>query len=266
MLHLLKTAQRLKILDPAFVSITYGAGGSTRKRTHEVTLKIQNEIGLETMAHLTCVGSSRSEIYQIAKSYRESGVENILALRGDPPKDSPNFQAPDDGFANARELVGFLRESFGSFFHLGVAGYPEKHVEALTLDQDLDYLKSKVDQGANFIITQLFLENEVFFRFLEKVRKRGIQVPVLAGIMPVSDVAQIKKFTGMIGASLPAELLTQLERASQQPDSQEEVRKIGVGWATRQCQRLLEQKVDGIHFYTLNKSLPTLEIFENLSS
>lgn len=262
-IHLLNTAVKLHDLKPSFISITYGAGGSTRKKTRDLSLKIQNQVGIETMAHLTSVGSSRDEIYEIVKSYRDSGVENILALRGDPPKGQDHFVAADNGFTHANEIVEFIKDKFGDYFSLGVAGYPEKHVQAAGMEEDLLNLKRKVDAGAAFIITQLFLDNSFFFRFLDELNKRAIEVPVLAGIMPITDFNQIKKFTEMIGASIPAQLVSKLEKASASGDG-EEVKKTGLDWAIKQCHELLEQGVDGIHFYTLNKSLPTLQIFNSL--
>lgn len=259
--HLIKTAYRLKELQPGFVSITYGAGGGTRKKTRELTVKFQSEIGLVSMAHLTCVGSARNEIYNVLKEYQGEGIQNILPLRGDPPQGQSTFVPPKDGFTYASELVQFIREKFNNNFDLGVAGYPEKHKEAPSMERDIENLKRKVDSGAGFIITQLFLDNEYFFQFLERARNAAIKVPILAGIMPITDFNQVEKFSEIAGTKFPRPLIEELEKAQSNPD---DIKRIGIEWATKQCRQLIERGVEGIHFYTLNKSLPTLQIFEKL--
>lgn len=262
--HLFNVIHDLQDLKPTFVSITYGAGGSTRQRTRELSGRINNEIGLDTMAHLTCVGSDRQQLRDILGQHKENNITNILALRGDPPKDNPEFVPPQNGFAHADELVRFVEQEFPQTFDQGVAFYPETHPESPDLATDLNYFHQKIDAGASFAISQLFLDNRFYFDYLEQSRSRNIHVPLIAGIMPITDLDQIKKFTQMIGASIPQKLLASLEQAHQQ-GGKEEVKKIGIDYATKQCQDLLAQGVEGIHFYTLNRSLPTITIFNNLS-
>lgn len=256
---LMQTVARLKELKPSFVSMTYGAGGSTRQKTVQLVSKIKNEIGIEAAAHLTCVGHSEAELAIILSELEKAGVENILALRGDPPKGETTFVPAKDGFRYAADLVALIREKFR--FCVGVAGYPEKHVEARSMEEDLKNLQTKVSKGADFIVTQLFFNNADYFQFVEKVRKLGIKVPVVAGIMPVTDTDQIKRFTSLCGAKLPEVLLKKLDAAA----DKEDVVRIGIEHATEQCQDLLAKGAPGIHFYTLNKSHATVEIFKNLS-
>jgi methylenetetrahydrofolate reductase (NADPH) len=262
MATLLETLAHLRELRPSFTSCTYGAGGSTRARTLEVTLKIKQQFGLEAMAHFTCVGQRLTEIDKILEEFSRHGIENVLALRGDRPLGQPE---PPEGwfpdFKNAVHLIRHLRKKFGDRFSLGCAGYPEKHPEAPDFDTDLARLKDKVDAGAEFIITQLYFDNANFFRFVERARAIGIRVPIIAGIMPVTNVAQIKKFTTMCGAIIPERMLADLEPIA--ADS-EAVHRYGVEWSTRQCRELLARGVDGLHFYTLNRSKSSRQIVENL--
>lgn len=257
--NLLETIKTLKDLSPSFVSMTYGAGGSTRAKTVELVSRIKNEIGIEAVAHLTCVGHSRAELKTILTELKSRGVENILALRGDPPKGQASFVPAADGFANASELVRFIRSEFP--FCIGVAGYPEKHIEAPTLEDDLSYLKQKVQAGGDFIVTQLFFDNAVYYSFVEKLRGMGVIAPVIAGIMPITDYDQIQRFAAMCGATLPASLRAKLEAAG---GDKALVERIGIEHATAQCEDLLKKGAPGIHFYTLNKSRSTREIFLNL--
>jgi methylenetetrahydrofolate reductase (NADPH) len=262
MTTLLETLSHLHELHPTFATCTYGAGGSTRARTLEVTLKIKQQFGLEAMAHFTCVGQRLDDIDSVLKNFADHGIENVLALRGDRPAGQPE---PPEGwfpdFKNAVDLIRHLRKQFGDTFSLGCAGYPEKHPEAPDFETDLRRLKDKVDAGADFIITQLYFNNEDFFRFVKRCREIGITVPIIAGIMPVTNVAQIKKFTAMCGAVIPEKMLVELNPIADNPDA---VVQYGVDWATRQCLELLNAKVDGLHFYTLNKSKATRHIVENL--
>jgi len=255
---LLQTIATLKPLAPSFVSMTYGAGGSTRAKTVELVSKIKHEIGIEAAAHLTCVGHSESELESILSELERRGIENVLALRGDPPKGEKQFTPAADGFRYASELVALIRRRFN--FCVGVAGYPEKHVEARTAEEDLAHLKEKVQNGGDFVVTQLFFDNADYFKFVSRVRSSGVTVPVIAGIMPVTDVEQIKRFTLMCGAKIPPALLEKLEGAS----TKERVMEIGIEHATRQCTALLQGGAPGIHFYTLNKSQATREIFLRL--
>jgi methylenetetrahydrofolate reductase (NADPH) len=249
-------------LRPSFATCTYGAGGSTRARTLEVTLKIKEQFKLEAMAHFTCVGQTLKDIDTVLQNFAKHGIENVLALRGDRPvgqTEPPGGWFPD--FKNAVDLVRHLRRRFGNTFSLGCAGYPEKHPEAPDFETDLRRLKDKVEAGADFIITQLYFDNAVFFRFVERCRQLGITVPIIAGIMPVTDVAQIKKFTAMCGAVVPERMLVELNPVADNPEA---VLKYGIDWSTRQCRELLDANVDGLHFYTLNKSNATRHIVENL--
>jgi methylenetetrahydrofolate reductase (NADPH) len=262
MASLLETLSHLHELRPSFATCTYGAGGSTRAKTLEVTLKIKEKFGLEAMAHFTCVGQRRADIDGVLESFARHGIENVLALRGDRPvnqPEPPESWFPD--FKNAVHLIRHLREAFGDTFSLGCAGYPEKHPEAPDLDTDLARLKDKVDAGADFIITQLYFDNAAFFRFVERARAAGITVPIIAGIMPVTNVAQVKKFTSMCGAIIPEQMLADLDAITDDPDA---VLDYGIAWSTRQCRELLAAGVDGLHFYTLNKSKATLQIVRNL--
>jgi methylenetetrahydrofolate reductase (NADPH) len=259
--RLFYTVARLKAYDPAYVSVTYGAGGSTRRLTVDLVKQIQRDTGIDAMAHLTCVGSSRDELQQILEELASSGIENLLPLRGDPPKGEAAFSAPADGFAHAAELVGFVRERFGDRFCLGGAAYPERHPEAPSLQADLAHLKAKVDRGVDFLITQLFFDSRDYFAFVVRARAVGITVPILPGIMPITNLSQIKRFTATCGATIPTALLERLEAVG---DDAEQVRAIGVGYATRQCRELLDGGAPGIHFYTLNRSPATVQILEAL--
>jgi methylenetetrahydrofolate reductase (NADPH) len=257
-----ETLAQLRDLRPSFTSCTYGAGGSTRTRTVEVTLKIKQQFGLEAMAHFTCVGQHVTEIDAILENFSQQGIENVLALRGDRPvglPEPPEGWFPD--FKNAVHLIRHLRETFGDNFSIGCAGYPEKHPEAKSFDGDLQRLKEKVDAGADFVITQLYFDNTNFFRFVERAHAISIRVPIVAGIMPVTNVAQIKKFTAMCGAIIPDQMLAGLDPIASDPES---VYRFGVDWSTRQCRELLARGVDGLHFYTLNRSKSSREIVETL--
>jgi methylenetetrahydrofolate reductase (NADPH) len=262
MANLLETLGHLHELRPSFATCTYGAGGSTRARTLEVTLKIKEQFGLEAMAHFTCVGQTLQDIDGVLENFAKHGIENVLALRGDRPTNQPE---PPEGwfpdFKNAVDLLRHLRKQFGNTFSLGCAGYPEKHPEALDFETDLRRLKDKVDAGADFIITQLYFDNEHFFRFVKRTREIGITVPIIAGIMPVTNVAQIKRFTAMCGATVPGDMLADLDPIAENADI---VTQYGIDWSTRQCRELLAAKVDGLHFYTLNKSKATRQIVQNL--
>jgi methylenetetrahydrofolate reductase (NADPH) len=259
---LFETVTSLKELNPSFVSVTYGAGGSTRRKTVEITKRIKQELGIEAMSHLTCVGHSRHEISAVLDDIKTAGIENIMSLRGDPPRGDTTFVPHPDGFAHADELVAFIR-SRNSAFCLGVAGYPEGHPEAPSKEADLINLKRKVDAGADFIVTQLFFSNADYFGLRERAAAVGISLPIVPGIMPITDVAQIKRFTQMCGAKIPPALLSELETAD---GNKETVTEIGIRYSTAQCAALLDQGAPGIHFYTLNKSLSTRTILSNLKS
>jgi methylenetetrahydrofolate reductase (NADPH) len=256
---LMDVVSSLRDLRPDFVSVTYGAGGSTRARTLELVTRIRREIAIESMAHLTCVGHSRDEIRGILDEIADQGVENVLALRGDPPKGETTFRPHPEGYRYAGELAREVART--GRFCFGVAGYPEKHVEAPTFEADLAHLKEKVDAGASFVITQLFFLNARYFEFVNSARAIGIQCPIIPGIMPVTNFAQIRRFATLCGATLPGELLAELEPVQADADA---VTRIGVRYAAAQCRELLQRGAPGIHFYTLNKSRATREILEHL--
>jgi methylenetetrahydrofolate reductase (NADPH) len=245
-----ENVERLARFRPAFVSCTYGAGGSTRTRTVELCQTIQKRFSLAATAHFTCLGGTLSELREWLALARERGIVNIMALRGDPPTGQSEFQQVAGGLKHANELVALIKSEF-SDFGVGVAGYPEKHPEAADHDVDLTNLKRKVGAGGDAVYTQLFFDNESFLRFRDRCDKVGIKVPIIPGIMPVLNFAQIKRITAMCGASLPPGLANRLEAAQDDKDAQF---KIGVDFATGQCQDLLERGVPGIHFYVLNRS------------
>ena len=257
---LFKTIDQLQALRPDFVTVTYGAGGSTRERTIELVTEIKHRLRIEVAAHLTCVGHTAAEIGAIAERLRVNGIENLMALRGDPPRGETRFVQPEGGFGHATELIGFLRERFD--FCVGAAAYPEKHLEAPSLDDDVRWTREKVACGAAFLTTQLFFEAETYFAFAKRARASGIRVPILPGIMPVTNVAQIERFTKMCGATIPPALRDRLARA----DGDKDVVRVGVDWATEQAEALLAAGAPGIHFYTLNRSFATREIFARLQA
>ncbi|GJL78145.1 MAG: methylenetetrahydrofolate reductase [Nitrospinaceae bacterium] len=259
--QLFQTIENLKSWNPGYVSVTYGAGGSTRTKTLDLVGRIKHQIGLEGMAHLTCVGHTADEIRVILDRLKNDGIDNVLALRGDPPQGEDNFVKTQNGFGYGNELVSFIRKNYD--FCLGVAGYPEGHVECSDKKVDLENLKRKVDAGADFVVTQLFFENRYFLDFLECARAAGIQVPIIPGIMPVINAKQTQRFTQMCGASIPPELLKRLGEHQEDPVA---IGQIGVEHATRQCEELLKSGVPGIHFYTLNRSKATLAILKNLKT
>ena len=256
---LFQTIDELKSIQPSYVSVTYGAGGSTREKTVQLVERIQREIGIRSMAHLTCVGHTAAEIGSILDDLWKAGIRNVLALRGDPPAGQYQFTATEGGFANADGLVKFVAGRHD--FCIGVAGYPEGHPQCLNLTRDLEHLKQKVDNGAAFIVTQLFFDNADFYRFRDRARAAGIKVPIVAGIMPILNVAQIKRFVSMCGAKIPQPLLLKLESLESNP---EEVHAAGVDHAVLQCRDLIANGVDGVHFYTLNKSKATVQICKAL--
>jgi methylenetetrahydrofolate reductase (NADPH) len=257
--HLLETVRTLRELRPAFVSVTYGAGGSTRARTIEISKQIQNDIGLNVMAHVTCVGSTRADLRSVLNDLEAAGIENVLALRGDPPKGSAVFDVPAGGFEHASDLTAMLDRNY--HFCVGGACYPEKHIEASSSEEDLYNLKRKVDAGAEFLISQLFFENDRYFEFVERAKAMGITVPIVPGIMPITNFEQIQRFTAMCGATIPPKLLAELQVRRDEPKAVEE---LGVAYATLQCTDLLRRGAPGIHFYTLNKSPATRAIVSAL--
>lgn len=255
---LFDTIGKLGSLKPTFVSVTYGAGGGTLTNTMHVVKRIKQETSLTPMPHLTCVGQSKEELRRILHEYLDLDIENVLALRGDPPRGTSQFAAKD-GLCYASDLVE-LAASFNAF-SIGVAVYPEGHIDAPNLEADLLYTKQKIDAGADFAITQMFFENHFFYDFMERVDRLGIHIPIIPGIMPVTDIDKIKRFSQMCGATLPGSLVSQMENAA----SPEEARKIGIDFATRQCDDLWRNGVRYFHFYTLNRSEAVTEILQNLS-
>ena len=256
-----KTLPALKALRPDYCSVTYGAGGGTRERTLMIVDKIQREHGLTTMCHLTCVNATTEELRGVLLEARRLGIHNILALRGDPPGGSGQFTRTEGGFEFSWQLVKFIREMGG--FCIGTAGFPEGHIACREgREADWDHLKSKIDCGADFVLTQLFFANADFFRFRDYLWKKGVAVPVLPGIIPILSAHQIKRFTAMCGAALPAPLLASLEKYI---DDDEGCAEFGVEYATQQCAELLRAGVPGLHFYTLNKARSTAAVVRNLS-
>ena len=256
---LFRTIQELKQLAPGFVSVTMGAGGSTRAKTVDITIEITREIGLVTMCHLPCTGFRPHEVGSILDQLDAGGVHNVLALRGDSPADDPDFVPPSDGFKYANEVVEYIARR--GDFSIGAACCPEVHPEAPDAATDLINLKRKVDSGTDFLVSQLFLDNSKFFDFVERARAAEITVPIIPGIMPIATVAGIRRMAGMNGTAFPPELETELQRVD---GDDEATYELGVRWATMQCEELLAGGVDGIHFYTLNRSPATREIYQSL--
>jgi methylenetetrahydrofolate reductase (NADPH) len=247
-------------LGPSYVSVTYGAGGSTRTLTHDLVVRIKKETGITVVSHLTCAGSTEDEILKILATYRASGIENIMALRGDPPRGQPPFVPPEGGCAHAAELVTLIKRHFPAM-GVGVAGYPEGHPEAPNRLREMDHLKAKVDAGADFVCTQFFFDNHDFFDFCDRCRLAGITVPILAGIMPVTSLKGMARMADLAARThFPARLLRALSRA----EDDDHVEKVGVHWATEQVADLIDNGVKGVHFYTLNKSKATLKIYDSL--
>lgn len=255
---LYRTIESLQAAGPTYVSVTYGAGGSTRKKTIDLVARIKSDVKIEPLAHLTCVAASKTELGRVVDDFKNRGIENILALRGDPPAGESHFTASDDGFAYANELVEFIRQRHPDFC-IGAACYPESHPEAQSADIDLDNLKRKVDAGVDFLITQLFFDNADFLSFRDRAVRAGIDVPMIAGIMPILSVKQVKRFTDMCGATIPKRLLRRIEAVE---DDAEAVRHVGMYHSTQQCLELLEHDAAGIHFYTLNRSSATRAIYQ----
>ncbi|MAT15737.1 MAG: methylenetetrahydrofolate reductase [NAD(P)H] [Planctomyces sp.] len=252
---------RLKDFGPGFVSCTYGAGGSTRDKTLQWCEKIQNVLQQTATAHFTCVGSSREELLEWLNQATARGVHNIMALRGDPPAGETVFKAAEGGLAYANELVSLIREHYPEA-GIGVAGYPEKHLEAPSMEEDLDNLKRKVDAGADVLVTQMFYNNEYYFRFREACANRDIKLPLIPGIMPITNFARIQRITSMCGTEIPDSLASRLEAVKGDEEAQFE---IGVEFAIKQCRELLDAGVPGIHFYVLNKSQACERILEELN-
>jgi len=258
--NLWQCLHELEAIHPAYISVTYGAGGSTRDRTKRIVCHIKEKTGLTPVAHLTCVGSTSEDIRSLLKEYRQAGIENILALRGDAPDDMDHFEVTAGGFGHATDLIAFIREQDG--FSIGCATYPEGHPESTGgVADDLRYLKLKQDNGADAAVTQYFFDNDAFFRFRDAAAGTGVAIPIIPGIMPITNYEQIVRFSAMCGAIIPDWLHKRMEPVQDDPGA---VKKLGIDLATKQCRELLDAGVPGLHFYTLNKSESTIAISRNL--
>jgi methylenetetrahydrofolate reductase (NADPH) len=257
--RLFATIARLAPLHPAFVSVTYGAGGGTSKNTRNVVLRIKKETSLVVMPHLTCVDQSENELKAILKDYKEHGIENVLALRGDPPEGSVKFTAPPDGYCYAKDLVKLAASM--SAFSIAVAVYPEGHCESPSLEMDMVYTREKIQAGADFAVTQMFFDNKYFYDFLERSIRAGIRVPVIPGIMPITDIGKIRGFAQKCGATIPDRVIKRFERVV---SNAEEMKKVGIELAIEQCADLLAHGVTNIHLYSLNQSATVFQIVSGL--
>jgi methylenetetrahydrofolate reductase (NADPH) len=262
--ELFVTIARLQQLAPSFVSVTYGAGGSTREKTHDLVVRIQRQTALTAVAHLTSVCHSVDDLAGILDRYAAHGVTNILALGGDPPRNLVGYDRANDGFRYAADMVRFVRSRQSCRdFGIGVAGFPEGHPGTPNRLLEMDYLKAKVDAGADYICTQLFFDNRDFFDFRERCDLAGIKIPIVAGVMPITSRSGMVRMAELaLGARVPAPLM----RAIQRCGDDESVTKVGIHWATEQCRQLIDSQVSGIHFYTLNRSDATRQIYENLGA
>ena len=256
----LETLDELKVYCPDFVSVTYGAGGSTRAFTEEITFEAKRTAGVEVMAHLTCVGQTKEEIHGVLERLEAEGVENIIALRGDPPQGTTEFVPVEGGFDHATDLLQHIKSNFK--FGVAAACYPEGHTESVDLDADLKYVKMKVDNGADFLVTQLFYDNRHYYDFLERARAEGIGVPIIPGILPVLNSAQVRRFTTLSGSEIPPDLDTLLDKYAENDDS---ARDMGVEYATAQVRDLWDAGVPGVHFYVLNRNYSVSRILDNLT-
>jgi methylenetetrahydrofolate reductase (NADPH) len=256
----LETLNELKVYCPDFVSVTYGAGGSTRAFTEEITFEAKRTTGVEVMAHLTCVGQTKEEIHGVLERLEAEGVENIIALRGDPPRGTTEFVPVEGGFDHATDLLQHVKANFD--FGVAAACYPEGHTESVDLDADLEYVKMKVDNGADFLITQLFYDNKYYYDFLERARAFGIDVPIIPGLLPVLNSAQVRRFTTLSGSEIPPDLDKLLDKYADNDDS---ARDMGVEYATAQVRDLWDAGVPGVHFYVLNRNYSVSRILDNLT-
>ena len=251
----------LENMRPRYVSVTYGAGGSSRERTQRIVKKIASKEGWTVMAHLTCIGHTHDEIAEIIDDYRESGIQNIMALRGDTPKGT-NILPEDGDFPHASDLVRFIRQRSGDYFSIGVAAFPEKHPESLSFEKDIEMLKYKIDNGADFAVTQMFFDNRYFYELIDRAQKAGISVPIVPGMMPITNIQQIKTFAELSGAKMPDALLDKLEKHADDPA---DVFRIGVDYTIEQCSDLLNNGFQFLHIFTLNQAKAPMEIFRALS-
>jgi methylenetetrahydrofolate reductase (NADPH) len=257
--QLFEAISHLRELEPTFVSVTYGAGGSVRTRTVDLVTRIRRELDIEPVAHLTCVDATVADLQAILDGLRDAGIDNVLALRGDPPDGSDGFIATAGGLAHGSELMELITARYG--FCVGGACYPEKHPESADADEDVRSAKRKADAGASYLITNLFFDNRMYFDFVIRARAAGVTLPIIPGIMPVTNVGQIRRFTSKIGATIPEALLDALRSREDDPEA---VLQLGVAWATLQCAELLAGGAPGVHFYTMNRSPATRAILSAL--
>jgi methylenetetrahydrofolate reductase (NADPH) len=257
--NLYEALEELRNLEPSFVSVTYGAGGSTRSKTIEIVKRIKAEYGLEAMAHFTCVGATEPQLRETLDELGRVGVDNVLALRGDPPRGQSEWTMTEGGFEYSRQLVSLIHSDYP--FVIAAACFPETHIHATSPEEDLEHLAEKVQAGVDFLITQLFFDNERYFDFLDRARAIGITVPIIPGILPITQIGQLERMVEMCGASIPEGLHRELRARAEQPQA---VTDFGVAHATLQCAELLERGVPGIHFYTLNRSPATRAILSAL--
>ena len=257
--NLWKALSELREDKPTYVSVTYGAGGTTRDSTIDITKRIKKELGIEAMAHFTCVGATVDQLRSTLDEMREAGIENVLALRGDPPQGETEWKATEGGLSYSTELAQLINDNYD--FAIGAACFPEVHIASPSMEHDLKVLKQKVDAGVSFVITQLFFDNDLYFDFVDKARAAGVDIPIIPGIMPITGYKQIQRITQMCGSQLPATLQRELDVRA---DSPEAVTDLGVAYATLQCSELLARGAPGIHFYTLNRSPATRSILAAL--
>ncbi|MBI4688246.1 MAG: methylenetetrahydrofolate reductase [NAD(P)H] [Nitrospirae bacterium] len=258
---LYETAAELNKLGPDFVSVTYGAGGLTRGATLEICLEIQKRFDLACMHHLTCVGHSRSELKAILDQIKQGNVRNVLAMRGDAPKGAEKWQPAPDGLEYSYQLCDLIKKTHGSFFSIGVAGFPEGHINCPSKELDSQYLKTKIDHGGEFVVTQLFFDNSIYFEYLDRTKKAGVNVRIIPGILPITSYQGLIKFCSTCGATIPQKVH---DIFSPIDGNDEATYKAGVEFAVKQCQELIDNGAPGIHFFTLNKLNPTKEIFQRL--
>ena len=258
--NLYTTIEELKTLKPDFISVTYGAGGKTKETSVEIAAKVRNEFKMDVLAHLTCVQATKDDIEKILDEFKNEHIENILALRGDPPEGETRFVRTEGGFGYAGDLVAFIREN--NNFSIGVAGYPEGHPEAPSLEVDLKNLKRKIDAGADFVITQLFFNNDCFYKFRDRAQELKIHAPIIPGIFPILNYKQIKKIITLSGVKIPSKLGDKLEKYKEKP---EEIEKYGIEFATVQALDLIKNDIGGLHLYCMNRSQPVKQILKNLT-
>ena len=258
-LELFDNILSLKKLKPDFVSVTYGAGGSTREKTNELAVKISKE-DINVMIHTTSIMHTKNQMKEMIRTYKDEGIDNLLALRGDSPQ-GMNLDYSKQEMVHAVDLINLIKSEFGSHFSIGGAAFPEGHLESKNKEKEMEYFKLKQDAGMEFAITQLFFDNSYYYDFLDRTEKKGVNIPIIPGIMPITNYQQIEKFIAMCGATVPKELIEKLERVK---ENREESEKIGIEYAVKQCEDLMKNGVKGLHFYTLNKSKATIKIYENL--